>query len=257
MFATRIDPASNGGAGVVFTDRRGGFSSGSLASFNLGRSDLDGLANLRANMAALRASVGIDEVVGLHQVHGVRVFDADDAGRNWSGDAWMGDRVVVDGVARPSLPLADAAITTLRRRALLIRVADCVPVLFVAAAVVAAAHAGRVGLLDGVLTKTVAALRQRTSAPVTAWIGPHICGRCYELPASMVTQVGQHRPEAVSETSWGTPALDLGAAAEAELTTLGVQVTRVDSCTRESAELFSHRGDGPKTGRQAGLVWLA
>lgn len=254
MFATLITPDSNGGVGIAFTDRHDGASSGELASLNLGRSDLDELAALRTNMARLRERLQLGPVVGLHQVHGAEVFDVDRAGRDWSDDAWLGDRVEL-----APLPVADAAVTGQRGIALMIRVADCVPVLFAdaEAGLIGAAHAGRAGLLGGVLGATVAALRASGARRLQAWIGPHICGACYEVPEQMAAAAAAQLPQCGATTSWGTPAIDLGAGAAAQLAQLGVAVTEASECTLTSPDLFSHRGDGPQTGRQIGLVWLA
>lgn len=240
--------------GIGFTDRSGGSSTGAQGSFNLGRSDLDELPNLRANMARLRAETGIGPVAALHQVHGTTVHDADSDGRNWAADAWLGDRV-----GAPALPVADAVISGRRGMALMVRVADCVPVLFADpdAGLIGAAHAGRAGLLAGVLAATVAALRTRGATALQAWIGPHICGACYEVPADMAQAAAEQLPECASTTSWGSAAIDLGAGAAAQLAALDVSVTNLASCTLTSEQLFSHRGDGPQAGRQVGLVWLA
>lgn len=254
MFVTLLRPADNAGVGVCFTDRLGGFSEGAQASLNLGRSDLDSLPALRANMAAVRAEIGIEQVVALHQVHGVVVHDADADPRDWSGDAWIGDEA--PGMA--ALPVADAVITRRDGIGLAVRVADCVPVLFAdpVARLVGAAHAGRVGLLDGVLAATVKALREAGANDLQAWIGPHICGDCYEVPEPMAQQAVGLLPATRATTSWGTPAIDLGAGAQSQLEALGVRVHRLDPCTMTSQQLFSHRGDGPLSGRQLGLVWL-
>lgn len=255
MFDTLIDPANNGGVGVAFTDRRGGVSVGPRASLNLGRSDLDDLTSLGANMARVRASAGIGAVAALHQVHGTEVYDADADARDWLADAWVGDRVP----GALALPVADAAVSTRRGLALAVRVADCLPVLLAdpAVGVVAAAHAGRRGLLEGVLVDTVAAMRQVGARNLRAWIGPHICGRCYEVPKQMATEAAAVLPTTRATTSWGTPALDLAAGAEAQLVDLGVRVARHDPCTLTDQNFFSHRGDGAQTGRQAGLIWLS
>lgn len=254
MFSTLIRPETNGGVGVAFTDREGGVSTGDQASLNLGRSDLDELRHLRTNMALVTGAIGVDRVVALHQVHGTAVHHADSDDRDWSGDAWVGDRVR----GAPRLPIADAAITTRPDLALIVRVADCLPVLLAdcSAGVIAAAHAGRVGLLGGVLARTVEAMQQAGARELQAWIGPHICARCYEVPQQMAAQAAQVLPATRATTSWGTPAIDLAAGATAQLTGLRVTVTRCDPCTLTAPELFSHRGDGPHTGRQVGLIWL-
>ncbi|MEA4943003.1 MAG: laccase domain-containing protein [Propionicimonas sp.] len=254
MFSFRNDPGTDG-AGVAFTDRQDGFSTGMLGSLNLGRTDLDDLAALRANLAAVRTALGVGPVVAVHQVHGVEVLDVDDALlAGWTDDSWLGDSV--PGARR--LPVADALVTTRPGVVLAIRVADCVPVLFAdpAAGVVAAAHAGRVGLAAGVLTTTLARMREHGATAVTAWIGPHICGACYEVPAAMRDELAARLPGAATTTSWGTPALDLGAAANLQLQAAGCQVRRHDPCTLTVPTLHSHRRDGAGAGRQLGLVWL-
>ena len=64
-------------------------------------------------------------------------------------------------------------------------------------------------------------------------------------------------PETWSTTSWGTPALDLGAGVRAQLERAGVEVVDVGGCTREDASLHSYRRDGAAAGRFAGLVWMS
>ncbi|MFT4109934.1 polyphenol oxidase family protein, partial [Propionicimonas sp.] len=134
----------------------------------------------------------------------------------------------------------------------------CLPVLFADpdAGVVGAAHAGRVGLGAGVLSATLARMAELGATRVTAWIGPHICGACYEVPESLRDEYALRHPAASATTSWGTPSLDLGAAAAVQLEELGCAVVRRDPCTRTTSTLHSYRRDGEHSGRQAGLVWL-
>ena len=255
MFATLLEPDTNSGVGIAFTDRHGGVSQSALASLNLGRTDLDSLDHLRTNMARVRSAIDVPEVVVVHQVHGKAVHQPDAEQRSWAADAWLGDRIT----GQPSLPIADAVVSTRAGLALSVRVADCVPVLFADAAsgVIGAAHAGRVGLLGGVLEATIAAMRAAGAREITAWIGPHICGQCYEVPAQMADEAARVLPQTRATTSWGTPAIDLGAGAAARMADLGVTSHRFERCTRTDDELFSRRADGPGAGRQLGLVWLA
>jgi YfiH family protein len=189
----------------------------------------------------IEADLGLPLAV-VRQVHGVTVADADEL-----------------SVAELAGTEADALVATRPRVALAVRVADCVPVLFAdaAAGVIGAAHAGRVGLAAGVLQATVAALRARGARQLTAWIGPHVCGACYEVPKELADQVAQQVPGTRSTTSWGTPALDLGAGAARVLAHLGVETVDVAACTLESADLHSYRRDAAASGRQAGIIWLA
>jgi copper oxidase (laccase) domain-containing protein len=89
---------------------------------------------------------------------------------------------------------------------------------------------------------------------ITAWVGPHICGRCYEVPAELQQEVADLEPVTASTTSWGTPGLDIGAGVTAQLERLDVQVHDTSRCTLESDDLYSHRRDGARAGRFAGLV---
>ena len=63
---------------------------------------------------------------------------------------------------------------------------------------------------------------RRVPPTSSAWVGPHVCGSCYEVPEQMRGR-GQCAvvPEACAETSWGTPALDIGAGVRAQLERAG------------------------------------
>ncbi len=260
MLRMRIDPAANRGVGVAFTDRWGGFSTGALAELNLGRVDADDPAHLVANVAALRAGLGVDRIALVHQVHGAQVVEIDRAAAEQIDDQTVLSEPTGAAGPIPSarrMPTADAMVTRLPAVALAIRVADCLPVMLAdpAAGVIGAAHAGRAGLLGGVLPAVVARMRGLGARDIAGWIGPHICGSCYEVPRPMAEEVWATHPATRATTSWGTPSLDLGAEALAQLEELGVTAVGLDPCTRESPELFSHRRD-PGSGRLAGLVWI-
>jgi polyphenol oxidase len=176
----------------------------------------------------------------MHQVHGADVGSVEsvaDAGRARSCDALVASQ---PGVA------------------LLARAADCVPVLLADPATgwIAAVHSGRPGLAGGVVPAAVAAVRERGGDPTTAWIGPHVCGACYEVPADLQEQVADVVPAARSTTSWGTPGLDLGAGVRAQLAAAGIDDVRtVDACTREDTSWPSYRRDGAAATRFAGVIW--
>lgn len=151
---------------------------------------------------------------------------------------------------------ADAAVTSQPGRPLAVLTADCLPVLVAGRTVVAAAHAGRVGLFAGVLEATVRACVEAGDAAedLRAVVGPAIHACCYEVDASLQQEVAGTHPDAVATTTWGTPALDLPGVARRVLADLGVGVEVVPTCTRCHADSwFSHRAD-PDAGRQAGVV---
>lgn len=163
----------------------------------------------------------------------------------------------------PAGPTADAMVS--RSASLAVMVADCVPVVFAGvcadgAPVLGVAHAGRPGVEKGVIAATVAELRASGAASLKAWIGPSVCGRCYEVPDDMRAAVSAVEPAAYSTTSWGTPALDLPAAVAGRLAALGVPARNVGVCTLEDDAFFSHRRtvrDGGDEGRFIGFAALA
>lgn len=159
-----------------------------------------------------------------------------------------------DGLADPT---CDAMVTDDPSIALAALVADCTPVLLwdATAGWVGAVHAGRAGMMTGVVGECVDHLRGRGANHLQALVGPSICGRCYEVPASMREQAceGQQAAYAVSWT--GTPAIDVGAAVVAQLHARDVPVHWLPGCTRESPDLFSHRADAG-SGRFAAVVRL-
>jgi YfiH family protein len=231
---------------VAFTDRLGGVSGAPYDSLNLaaqGDDDRSAVAeNLNRVMEAFAGSADASAAL-MRQVHGSDVaVVAEDPGPGLAG---------ADGV-----PAADGLVTALPAVTLVVRVADCVPVLLadLERGVVAALHAGRPGLVAGIVPAGVEALRALGGDELVAWVGPHVCGHCYEVPEAMRADVADVVPEAWAETSWGTPAVDVGAGVVAQLRAAGAEVVDASRCTRESADLYSYRRDGARAGRMAGLV---
>ncbi|MGO4956415.1 polyphenol oxidase family protein [Luteococcus sp. Sow4_B9] len=253
MFSYLERPGASG-TGLAFTDRHGGHSAGTMGSLNLGRTDVDDLAALRRNGRAVLDELGIETMVTLNQVHGADVLlvDEDFLTHRWGPEHWLGEPAGV-----PPLPVADAMVTTQAGVALAIRVADCVPVLLAdrRRGVLGAAHAGRVGFDQGVLIATLDVMRSVGASEVEAWIGPHVCGQCYEVPQDMADEVESRHPGSRARTSWGTPSLDLGEGCQRQLEQAGVSVNRHDPCTLTSPDLHSHRRDGRGAGRQVGIIW--
>lgn len=246
---------TRGRVDVAFTDRHGGVSGGPYASLNLAASGGDDPAateeNIRRVTTAFAGTAGTAGTSGttggaavasllvrMHQVHGsdVTVVDAGSA-------------------ARP-VPVSDGLVTVTAGVMLMVRAADCVPVLLadVDRGVIGAAHAGRPGMVAGVVANTVTAMRGLGAQVITGWVGPHVCGRCYEVPEQMRADVTRVVPEAYAETSWGTPAVDIGRGVLAQLDAAGVRVVDAARCTIEDEDLFSYRRQGARSGRLGGLI---
>ena len=232
------------GAHFAFTDRWGGVSAVPYEELNLGGAVGDDADAVRTNRELAAKSLGIDpgRVVWMNQVHGAEVAVV--------SEAW-GDRPV---------PEVDAVVTAERGLALAVLTADCTPVLLAdpVAGVVGAAHAGRPGMIAGVVPAAVRAMTGLGAEParIVARTGPAVCGRCYEVPDAMRADVSAVEPAAYAETSWGTPAVDVTAGVHAQLERLGVRDREQSPvCTLESGDHFSYRRDRT-TGRLAGYVWL-
>ncbi|MDO9455577.1 peptidoglycan editing factor PgeF [Nocardioides sp.] len=221
---------------LAFTDRYGGVSAAPYDELNLAIAGGDDPAACARNLRLVLDDFAPgDALADLHQVHGADVVVAQGP---------------VDGAP------ADALVTDRSGVVLVVRAADCVPVLLAdaEAGVVGAAHCGRPGLVAGVVPATVRAMRDLGARELTAWVGPHVCGACYEVPADLQDEVAAAVPATRATTSWGTPSLDLGAGVRAQLEEAGAQVVDVAACTRESPDLFSYRRDGAGSGRLAGLI---
>ncbi|MGW0839319.1 peptidoglycan editing factor PgeF [Streptomyces sp. NPDC002787] len=232
------------GAHFAFTDRWGGVSAAPYEELNLGGAVGDDAEAVLTNRELAAKSLGLepDRVVWMNQVHGADVAVVEGP---WGSD---------------DIPSVDALVTTRRGLALAVLTADCVPVLLTdpVAGVAAAAHAGRPGMVAGVVPAAVRAMTELGADParIVARTGPTVCGRCYEVPEAMRAEVASVEPAAYAETSWGTPSVDVCAGVHAQLERLGVY-NREQSpvCTLESLDHFSYRRDRA-TGRLAGYVWL-
>ena len=181
----------------------------------------------------------------LHQVHGDEVL-------------------LVDAPGPPPLddvPTGDALVTTTPGLGLMVRVADCVPVLLAdpVAGVVGAVHSGRPGLALGVVERAVERMRD---AGRRAAGGVGRAARVRRLlrgaRARCATRWRRAVPATYAETTWGTPA--------ARHRRRGARPARGrrrgggrhgSRCTREEPGLHSYRRDGAAAGRFAGLVWMS
>lgn len=149
---------------------------------------------------------------------------------------------------------ADALLATEPGTAVAVRVADCVPVLLATKGGVAAVHAGWRGTAADIVRGAVAALCAATGtvpADMRAAVGPSIRGCCYEVGDDVVQAVAAVTPG----RAWVVGRnVDLAAANQAILDSLGVRSEVVGGCTRCNAAYWSHRRDGEAAGRQVGAI---
>jgi hypothetical protein len=221
-----------------FTGRSAGRGSGPYAGLNLGGHVGDDATNVEANREALAKEVDLprERLVFMNQVHGTEVAEVD--------GPWVGDPPEVDGIVTRATGLALAVL-----------VADCVPVLLhdERAGVLGAVHAGRPGMVAGVVVRAVHAMRDLGASSICATVGPSVCGRCYEVPQEMALAAASAAPASAARSWTGTHAIDVSAGVVEQLATAGVGVHWVPGCTRETGDLYSYRRDG-RTGRFAGVI---
>jgi len=205
------------------------------------------------------ASIGLDaaKLAVPHQVHG-------------NGVAIIRDRHAGVGAAPESrlVAKADAVITSDRSVALMTTHADCLPLLLYApqSQVVASVHAGWRSTVTGVTRntlRTMISIYHVEPDEVLAFIGPAICRTCYEVGAEverawrLIDECDEahailHRGERVT--------FDLVAANQHLLELEGVLSANIEKsglCTRcNGDDWFSHRGQGPYTGRFGAIIAL-
>lgn len=235
-----------------FFGRRGGVSTGELASLNCGLGSGDDPALIAENRRRVaETALPGATLTGLYQVHGHRceIVDAD-----------------TDLAARPQ---ADAFATRTPGILLGILTADCVPVLFAdrKAGVIGAAHAGWKGAIAGVTDRTLDAMESlgASRANIAAAIGPCIARASYEVDENFVQRFVADNPANERFFAAGRPGhamFDIAAYVAARLAAAGV--TRIaiggQDTYAEPEHYFSYRRACHKNensyGRQLSVIGL-
>ena len=229
------------GRGVVagITSVPANAGAGSEADFGLttGGSSRD----VERRYEMLVSATGMHSSVVPRQVHGTGVVEADSS----SGG---GSRVVGE---------ADGVMTSERGVLLAVTAADCVPVYIVdvEGRCIALLHAGWRGAAAGILEVGLSLLKGRfgvAPADVTIYLGPSICGSCYEVGVEVL--------RAFRRDARGPAQIDLRAELAKKAVRSGVSAERVvrsQWCTRcGPVHLHSHRARGSKAGRMAAFLGL-
>jgi YfiH family protein len=229
-----------GGARAAFSTRVGGVSEGPFESLNLGRLTGDLPDSVGENRHRLAAALGIDpqRVLIGRQVHGTEVVRHDQP-----------PEPGLYANPTPGLPEADGQATVRRNLAALVFVADCLPVALAGPGGVGMIHCGWRGMAAGIVARGVEEVQAQAAA-----VGPGIGPCCYEVGSEVLAAFEQLG----SDVARGRM-LDLRLVARRLLERVGVEVVEIsEECTSCQPELFfSHRRDGERTGRQAGLVWAS
>ncbi|MDA1000471.1 MAG: peptidoglycan editing factor PgeF [bacterium] len=233
-----------GFAAHAFSTRQGGVSEGRFDSLNLGPAEGEPRERVAENRRRFLSASGLAPVwiAEAKQVHGAEVIAAekDPFAEVRCGDALMTD---VPGVL------------------VTVQTADCLPVLFAdpKRRAVAAVHAGRQGIAEGVLAETVRRMEERFgSSPgdLVAALGPAISGEVYEVGEECVPPFRRRYRDwrdFCLPAEGGKWLLDLNEAARRQIAAAGVPADQIGSpgpCTyRDAGRFYSYRRDGAPTGR--------
>jgi YfiH family protein len=226
------------GARAAFSTRVGGVSEAPYDALNIAILTGDERDRVGENRRKLADSIerAPEGVVMGRQVHGTNVRRHDRRPET---------RVYADVVKSPDQ--VDAHATSNPELTPLVVVADCLPVALVGSGGVAMAHCGWRGLAGGIVAQAADAVGAEAAA-----VGPGIGPCCYEVGEEVLSAFADLDGVATGRM------IDLTAVATARLERAGVTVIESSGlCTSCNPELFySHRRDGKRTGRQAGLVWI-
>lgn len=241
LFATRVadggavyvapepEPGYGGaGARVFFFTRLGGVSEPPYDSLNVSTKVGDRPEAVEENLAIIRRALGGLPSAWVRQVAGDGVLRV-------SGGGFAGE--------------ADALVTSERGVALVVAIADCVPVALVGSESVGLVHSGWRGTLAGISGK---AARKMAGSGLRAYLGPCIRRCCYEVSADLAARFARRYEEDVVSGRY----LSLPDAIRADLRRAGVEeVYDPGLCTGCRTDLFySHRREGPYTGRSLAAV---
>ena len=225
-------------ARAAFSTRIGGVSEPPYDALNVAIMTGDERDRVRENRARLGSALGRlpEDVVMGRQVHGIELRNHEHR---------QEPHVYAEVVKSPDE--VDAHSTSNPELTPLVMVADCLPVALAGPGRVAMAHCGWRGLAGGIVATAAAAVDAEAAA-----VGPGIGPCCYEVGEEVLSEFDQLDGVANGRM------LDLTAVATQLLEGAGVKAVESSGlCTSCNPDLFySHRRDGERTGRQAGLVWL-
>jgi polyphenol oxidase len=235
---------------AVYT-RHGGVSHAPFASLNIGGTVGDDLSAVETNLHRAYDALELDysKACTVWQVHSADVVmaDAPAVGRKWLSRA--------DGMVSntPDLPL-------------MMRFADCVPILFYdpVQRAVGIAHAGWRGTVKQAPLSTLRAMQSAygtNPADVQACIGPSIGPDCYQVGPEVVEAVEQAfgtTDDLIRRASDGSAYLNLWEANRLALERAGVHHIEIAGiCTAtNTTDFFSHRAEKGKTGRFGAVIAL-
>lgn len=215
-----------------FTNIHGGVSKTPYKSLNLAYHVHDNPLDVDINRQILAKKYGIKDIISMNQVHGVSI----------------------EAVNKKSkIPTCDGLITNQRNLALIVLVADCIPLLLYDKQnqAIGAIHAGRAGAFGNIAQKACEAMNEHFNTKnLKAFLGASIMQCCYEIDGEVLKYAKDNFPNYVKNNY-----LDIRGIVKYQLQNLGIEVISKEKCTSCDKNYFSYRRDG-LVGRFAGIIAL-
>ena len=248
MFASHD---TDGNLVTFMTDRWGGVSEGAYSSLNLGGYCGDDEKAVLLNRKRLcdELHIQLPQLVVPKEVHG-------------DCCVWVTRDSMKSDVE------CDALITTERNVCVCVTTADCVPVLLydVHHTVCAAVHAGWKGVVNCILTKTIAEICDRLHLLPFSFhvvVNPCISVEKFEVGEEVASQFEELFPLdsscLIDRKNYAKPHIDLRRAVALQALSMGVDSKNIqvsNDCTFQDNRFFSARRDGFATGRMVSGVMV-
>ncbi len=246
-----VNVAENINAPHFFSTRHGGVSSGVYESLNTSFTVGDDEKNVHENLKRIANALGYDEsdIVCSNQTHSTvsRKVTSDDKGTG----------VFKEKFSEP----ADAIMTSDEDVLLLVRSADCTPVLLWDKdnTAVAAIHSGWKGTLENIIGATVKSFCESygvAAKNICAAIGPCISKESFEVGEDVAKMFADKGYGSFIDRDYEKPHIDLVAICKSQLEKEGVANIDVSGeCTKiNNAKYFSHRAQGIKRGLLCAVI---
>jgi YfiH family protein len=230
----------------IFT-RKNGYSKTPYKSLNTSYSNGDDSRNVKLNRLAISKCFNGNELVFARQVHGTRA------------EVFANKNMPLKNKFPDEIPECDAMITDIKKRSLVIQVADCQSILMYdpVLQVIASVHSGWRGSIKNIIGRTISVMEKEfDSKPgnIVTGISPSLGPCCAEF-----VNYKDEIPEELWKYKDDSDHFDFWAISSDQLCNAGVLKKNIylsEMCTRCNTDLFfSFRGEGT-TGRFAAVIGL-
>lgn len=247
-----------------FSTRLGGVSSGMFKSMNLtfnkvGSYEADLRDNVMENFRRMGKVINtpVEDMVYSKQTHTNNVLYVDDSNR---GMGIVKDR---------NYDNIDGLVTGTKELTLVTSFADCIPVVMAdeKSRCIASVHAGWRGTVSNIVKNAINMMTDKFGSnpcDIIAFIGPGICGGCYEVSQDTINEFRKNYSQSECEliiqpeNKPGKYLLNLSGADYINLINAGVRPENIylsDVCTSDNSDiLFSHRASSGKRGIMCNFI---